>query len=174
VTRDDTEIVSVLRGALADKVGKERFELWFGASTRLELDGATLTVGAPSRFFTDWLRNNFRQEIETACVDTLGIRPDVKFCVDATLPAPQPAPLRSKESTAPALPPAPQPAREPAEADRNGSPIRRRSPRVRDRDDGGVRRVPRPGLLIPSRRGTRPTTRRSSDGTRSTPAYPPR
>ncbi len=77
------EIVSVLRIALADKVGKERYELWFGASTRLELDEGTLTVRAPSPFFQDWLRSNFRQEIETVCLDTLGACPTLRFCVDS-------------------------------------------------------------------------------------------
>jgi chromosomal replication initiator protein len=89
VTTDDMEIVSVLRNALADKVGKERFELWFGASTRLELADDRLIVGAPNRFFTDWLRLNFRRDIEAACLDALGTCPTLEFCVDATLPEPK-------------------------------------------------------------------------------------
>ena len=88
VARDDTEIVSVLRAALADKVGKERFELWFGAGTRLRLHGDTLTVGVPNRFFQDWLRLNFRRHIEDACQQTLGRRPALVFSIDATLPEP--------------------------------------------------------------------------------------
>jgi len=92
VTKDDMDVVSVLRNALADKVGKERFELWFGASTRLELSEGTLTVGAPNRFFNDWLRSNFRREIEAACLETLGTCPELRFCVDATLPEPKASP----------------------------------------------------------------------------------
>ena len=116
VTKDDMEVVSVLRSALADKVGKERFELWFGASTRLELSEGTLTIGAPNRFFNDWLRSNFRGEIEAVCRDALGACPALQFCVDATLPepkAPPPAPgsngadkaLPSGERPLAALPP---------------------------------------------------------------------
>ncbi len=86
---DDTEIVSALRLALADKVGRQRFELWFGGSTRLELDGHTLTIGVPNRFFLDWIRANFRRQIEDACLDTLGKCPALKFLVDARLPNPQ-------------------------------------------------------------------------------------
>ncbi len=85
----------MLRNALADKVGKERFELWFGASTRLELDDDRLIVGAPNRFFTDWLRQNFRRDIETVCLDALGTCPALEFRVDATLPEPK------RSSTAP-------------------------------------------------------------------------
>ncbi len=89
VTTDDMEIVSALRAALADKVGKERFELWFGASTRLEVDDRALTIGVPSQFFLDWIRTNFRRQIESACFETLGRCPALKFRVDASLSDPR-------------------------------------------------------------------------------------
>jgi chromosomal replication initiator protein len=94
------EIVSTLCTALAEKVGPERFQLWFGASTRLELSGRTLTVGVPNTFFLEWIRSNFRRAIEAACVETLGHCPALKFRVDASLPAPK------------AEPPGPENARE--------------------------------------------------------------
>ena len=68
--------------ALADKVGKERFALWFGSGTRFRLDHGGLTIGVPNRFFRDWIRANFRREIELACVETLGKCPAIKFSVD--------------------------------------------------------------------------------------------
>ncbi len=77
------EIVSTLRTALADKVGKERFDLWFGPATRLGFDGHTLRVGAPNKFFLDWIRVNFRRDIETACGNVLGSCPEIEFHVDA-------------------------------------------------------------------------------------------
>jgi chromosomal replication initiator protein len=42
-----------------------------------------LTIGVPSRFFLDWIRSNFRREIETACVEVLGQCPAIDFRVDA-------------------------------------------------------------------------------------------
>ena len=77
------EIVSTLRTALADKVGQERFDLWFGAGTRLDYDGRALRIGAPSRFFLEWIRANFRRHIETACGDVLGNCPAIEFHLDA-------------------------------------------------------------------------------------------
>ena len=77
------DIVPALRAALADKVGKDRFELWFGSGTRLEWDGAALRLGMPNRLFLDWIRLNFRREIEAACQATLGRCPAIKFHVDA-------------------------------------------------------------------------------------------
>jgi len=84
---DDTEIVSALRAAVADRVGKERFDLWFGATSRLELDGDALTVVVPNPFFQRWLRANFCQHIERACRDTLGRVPVLDFRVDPALSA---------------------------------------------------------------------------------------
>src|SRR5947209_871609 len=36
VTKDDREIVSAVHRALADKVGQERFAVWFGRGVRME------------------------------------------------------------------------------------------------------------------------------------------
>ena len=82
MTTDDMEIVPALRAALADKVGKERFELWFGSGARLEWDGAALLLGMPNRLFLDWIRLNFRRQIEAACQETLGKCPAIKFHID--------------------------------------------------------------------------------------------
>jgi chromosomal replication initiator protein len=79
VTTDDKEIVSALRASLADKVGQERFELWFGASVHMDYDGQCLRIGAPNQFFVDWIRANFRPHIETACQEVLGKHPAVEY-----------------------------------------------------------------------------------------------
>ena len=64
MTKDDMEIVSALRVALADKVGSERYEMWFGANARIALEADALTVFVPNQFYQDWLRTNFRRHIE--------------------------------------------------------------------------------------------------------------
>jgi len=79
VTKDDKEIVSALRIALADKVGQERFDLWFGAGTRLNYNASALRIGAPNRFFLEWIRSNFRRQIESACHEVIGKCPSIEF-----------------------------------------------------------------------------------------------
>ena len=59
MAKDDMEIVSALREAVADKVGRERFELWFGTNTRFQLEDGGVTIVVPDRFFQDWLRTKF-------------------------------------------------------------------------------------------------------------------
>jgi chromosomal replication initiator protein len=90
------EIVSALKLALADKVGQARFELWFGTNTCLEYDGDTLTVRVPNQFYQDWLRMNFREQIEAACFETLGKIVPVRFQIDCELRA---EPARSSCAT---------------------------------------------------------------------------
>jgi chromosomal replication initiator protein len=85
LTKDDMEIVSALLTALADRVGKERFGLWFGPRTRIAWDGRVLTIGAPNQFFLDWIRANFRTPLEEVCLAVLGQCPALEFQVD--LPA---------------------------------------------------------------------------------------
>jgi chromosomal replication initiator protein len=87
VTKDDTEIVSALQVALANKVGAERFDLWFGSNARLSLSSGALRVGVPNQFLQDWLRNNFRRDIEAACCEALGHAVPVSFHVDPLLAA---------------------------------------------------------------------------------------
>jgi chromosomal replication initiator protein len=81
LTKDDRDIVSALRAALADKVGKERFDLWFGSGSRIGWDGRVLRIAAPNSFFLDWIRLNFRAAIEAAGKSVIGRLPDVQFIV---------------------------------------------------------------------------------------------
>lgn len=92
MSTDDTDIVRALRAALAEGVGQERFQLWFGPGTRLQFDGQTLTIGVPNLFFLDWIRANFRRHIETACLQTLGRCPGLQFLVDDSLHSGHPGP----------------------------------------------------------------------------------
>jgi len=99
------EIVSALRAALAGKVGKERFELWFGAGTRFELQDGALVISAPNWFFRDWLVSSFRGDLEAACLAVLGKCPTLDFRVEASLPEPEPRPSPARGVRAKAPPP---------------------------------------------------------------------
>ena len=93
MAKDDMDIVSAVRTAIAGKVGKERFEMWFGGRTQLEVVDGTLTVGASSEFLRDWLRTNFRQPLDAACQEVLGPSGLVAFVVASASSDSQSAPL---------------------------------------------------------------------------------
>ncbi len=113
MTNDDREIVSALRARLADRVGKDRYEVWFGPSTHLAVRGGTLTVGVPNRFYQDWLRTHFRQDLEQSCVEVLGQSLALEFRIDEAAAATPHRPTRG-ETPAPRAAAAAQPAGEPA------------------------------------------------------------
>ncbi|MDZ4820366.1 MAG: chromosomal replication initiator protein DnaA [Planctomycetota bacterium] len=83
---DDKEIVSAILANLADRVGHDRFELWFGGNVRLSLGESALVVDVPNRFSQDWLRRNFRADLESACQEILGRSLLLEFRVDEALP----------------------------------------------------------------------------------------
>jgi chromosomal replication initiator protein len=82
---DDKEIVAALRESLADKVGRDRFDLWLGDQSRLTVRGDALLIELPSRFVQDWVRCNFRREIETAGAEILRRPVAIEFRIDAGL-----------------------------------------------------------------------------------------
>jgi chromosomal replication initiator protein len=104
------EIVSALRSALADKVGKERFALWFGSSARFAVEGRTLSITVPNRFFLEWIRASFHRHIDEACTEVLGHSAAVKFHLDANLPDPQAEPQPAAPPARPPVAAAKQPA----------------------------------------------------------------
>jgi len=79
------EVVSALRLALADKVGQQRFDLWFGTGVRLAPGVGALAVEVPNQFTLDWLRTHFRAEIESARDEVLGSGVALEFRVDRSL-----------------------------------------------------------------------------------------
>jgi len=79
VTRDDKEVISALRKVLADKVGYERYALWFGRRTRFLWDGAQLTLQVANSFYVDWIRTVFHDAIEEACQAVFGKIPQVHY-----------------------------------------------------------------------------------------------
>ncbi len=85
----DKDIVSAVRANLADKIGRDRFDVWFGPATRLTFDGKALVVEAASKFSRDWLRTHYRRQIEAACGTAAGSAVAVEFRVDESLTAQQ-------------------------------------------------------------------------------------
>ena len=101
MTRDDKEIVSAVQLALAGKVGQDRFDIWFGANTRFRVERDSLWVRIPNRFYLDWLRKNFRAQLEAACLDVVGRVLRIEFEVDPSLAAQPPVGQRPSEGGTP-------------------------------------------------------------------------
>ncbi|MBX3411070.1 MAG: chromosomal replication initiator protein DnaA [Pirellulales bacterium] len=128
---NDRDVVIQLRDALAESLGQQSFELWFGANTHFDVTGTIVTVRATSQFFHDWLRRNFRTKIEACARDVIGTSASVRFVVssvategdDATAPVPQETAKRPSPQVV--VPPA-EPLRAAAGAPSARSPRQRR------------------------------------------------
>ncbi len=77
----DKDIMVAMRDQLAELVGGDRFEVWFGEQTQLRLDRETLTVETSNAFTRDFLRANFRTQIESVCHKLVGPNIAIEFHV---------------------------------------------------------------------------------------------
>ena len=80
---DDKEVVAAVLAALAEKIGDDRFELWFGPNVRVVAGQNTLVVQVPNEFHQNWLRRNFRGDLEAVCAAVLGRSLAVEFRVSS-------------------------------------------------------------------------------------------
>ncbi|MDZ7616542.1 MAG: chromosomal replication initiator protein DnaA [Patescibacteria group bacterium] len=90
--------MSALRAALADRVGQDRYELWFGETTRFDLSERALIIGAPNEFFQQWIRANFRKQIEQACFEAAGWVPHIEFRVEPAEASAPEGPMPTSDS----------------------------------------------------------------------------
>ncbi len=89
---DDREIVAAIRAQLAERVGKERYELWFGNGTRLVLRDDTLVVHVRDQFYQDWLRLHFRKILESLAEEIIGSPILLEFRISPQVEAELPIP----------------------------------------------------------------------------------
>ena len=85
VSRDDKEIAAALCEALAKRIGRQRFDLWFGVRVELRVAAATLTVAVADQFSLDCLRSTFGNELADIARQQIGADCRVEFRVDAAL-----------------------------------------------------------------------------------------
>ena len=81
MSKDDRDIVSVVRHALVERVGQDRYDLWFNNGVELEVDGTSLRVLANNLFTLERLRKSFREDLEVSARALFGIDAEVHFSV---------------------------------------------------------------------------------------------
>lgn len=102
MSKDDWDIVSVVRRALAERLGQDRFDLWFNVGVDLAVDGPCVQVLAGNTFGLERLRKTFRTDVEAVAWQVLGEQSRVQFLVSPSVAA-QPqrvAPSRVVEAKA--------------------------------------------------------------------------
>ena len=74
-----------LANAIAQRVGQQRFHVWFNNSTRLDLKQDGLEIAVPNDFISEWIGKNFSRPIQEAAHEVLGCPLAIRFNVDPQL-----------------------------------------------------------------------------------------
>ncbi len=77
--------ISAINEALAEKVGPQKYRIWFKNSTRLTLAEGYLKVGVPNLFIASWIENHFSNEINHAVRVVTGGSRKITFTIDSEL-----------------------------------------------------------------------------------------
>ncbi|HUT31381.1 MAG TPA: chromosomal replication initiator protein DnaA [Sedimentisphaerales bacterium] len=80
-----TDEIAAINDALAEKVGQQKFKIWFKSSTKMTLGNGYLKVGVPNLFMANWLENHFLNEITHAVRTVTGANPRITFTIDPDL-----------------------------------------------------------------------------------------
>ena len=70
-----------LADAIAQRVGQQRFHVWFNNSTRLDLKHDGLEIAVPNDFISEWIGKHFTRPIQEAAHEVLGCPLAVRFNV---------------------------------------------------------------------------------------------
>lgn len=76
----DPQLVRLV-DAIAQRVGPQRFNVWFHRSTKLDLKNDGLEISVPNDFISEWIGTHFARTITEAATEVLGAALPVRFCV---------------------------------------------------------------------------------------------
>jgi chromosomal replication initiator protein len=113
---EDFQAEAEIRARLAQAIGQDRFELWFGRQVRFRSADGGIKVVAASAFTRDWLRRNFGDEVRICCHAALGSEVAVEFEFDESISTTLSKTPNMSNSQEAVVPPQPQakPASRPA------------------------------------------------------------
>ena len=70
---------------IKDNIAEQQFNTWFVPIVPVELEGNALKIKVPSRFFYEWLEENFISLLKSAMTFTLGVNSRLVYIVDNPL-----------------------------------------------------------------------------------------
>jgi len=71
--------------ALADRIGPQKYRIWFQSCTRFTLADGYLKIGVPNPFMANWLEGHFLRDIKAAAHLATGSNPKISFAIDGAL-----------------------------------------------------------------------------------------
>jgi chromosomal replication initiator protein len=83
--RSADSTVGAINDAIAEKIGQQKFRIWFKNSTRLTLSDGLLKIGVINPFIANWLESHFLGQVTEAARAVAGDGCQVSFIVDPQL-----------------------------------------------------------------------------------------
>ncbi|MHC4637459.1 MAG: chromosomal replication initiator protein DnaA [Planctomycetota bacterium] len=80
-----TEEITAINETLAEKIGPQKYRIWFKNSVRMSLAEGYLKVGVPNLFIASWIENHFTTEIDQAVKEVTGSSRKITFNIDSEL-----------------------------------------------------------------------------------------
>jgi len=81
----DSSEISAIQQALAEKIGPQKYRIWFKSSTTFTLTDKYLRIGVPNLFIAGWIENHFLSQIDQAVQEVTGTSAKITFTVDPEL-----------------------------------------------------------------------------------------
>jgi chromosomal replication initiator protein len=91
-----TDEISAINKVLTEKIGLQKFRIWFESSTRFSLIDGYLKVGVPNLFIASWIEKHFLEELRDSVRAATGGSQRIMFTVDPELSGQQ---RKSKQQT---------------------------------------------------------------------------
>ena len=70
MTVSDREIAAALGQAIAERIGEQRYKIWFEGRTKFSWKNEALEVGVPNRHFQEWLQKTFAETVRLAASES--------------------------------------------------------------------------------------------------------
>lgn len=97
---EDKDVLGKVKEALIDRIGPERFQLWFGRHVTFGIEGEKLVVGVSNEFALNRLRNHYVSELRYAAALALGNSASVQLqLVERPVVATPTAPLEPGDAS---------------------------------------------------------------------------
>ena len=79
------DLVADISGKLAERIGPQKYRIWFKHSTRMSLTDGYLKIGVPNLFLAGWIESHFASDIAAAARAVTGYDVKLTFGIDHEL-----------------------------------------------------------------------------------------
>jgi chromosomal replication initiation ATPase DnaA len=80
----DSQLQNITQ-AIAEKIGTQKFKIWFESSTSFSLSEGYLKIGVPNTFIANWIESRFSKELKQAVEEVTGSKTKIIFNIDPQL-----------------------------------------------------------------------------------------